>query len=77
MREPASGPSSKPKVRTPPLTGVGPVVPLTTRQRDVALLAAQGLASKQIAQRLHVSARTVDNHLPARAGQPGALVISW
>jgi DNA-binding CsgD family transcriptional regulator len=48
---------------TPALRGIGPVVPLTTRQRDVALLASQGLASKEIAKRLGVSARTVDNHL--------------
>jgi DNA-binding CsgD family transcriptional regulator len=50
-------------VRTPPLMrGVG-VEPLTRREREVALLAAGGLASKEIAQRLSVSRRTVDTHL--------------
>jgi DNA-binding CsgD family transcriptional regulator/tetratricopeptide (TPR) repeat protein len=37
--------------------------PLTRREREVALLAAQGLASRAIADRLFLSSRTVDNHL--------------
>jgi ATP/maltotriose-dependent transcriptional regulator MalT len=37
--------------------------PLTRREREVATLAAQFLTSKQIAGRLGVSVRTVDNHL--------------
>lgn len=37
--------------------------PLTDRQRDIALLAAQGLPSKVIAERLNLSRRTVDNNL--------------
>jgi DNA-binding CsgD family transcriptional regulator len=49
--------------RTPALTGLGQVAPLTQRQREVALLAAQGLSSKQIAERLILSIRTVDNYL--------------
>jgi DNA-binding NarL/FixJ family response regulator len=36
---------------------------LTSREREVALLAAGGLTSRQIADRLVVSIRTVDNHL--------------
>jgi DNA-binding CsgD family transcriptional regulator len=36
---------------------------LSAREREVALLAADGLTSRQIAERLFVSARTVDNHL--------------
>ena len=36
---------------------------LSEREREVALLAAQDLSSKDIAERLFVSARTVDNHL--------------
>ena len=36
---------------------------LTAREREVALLAAAGLTSRQIAGRLVVSVRTVDNHL--------------
>jgi DNA-binding CsgD family transcriptional regulator/energy-coupling factor transporter ATP-binding protein EcfA2 len=40
----------------------GPV-PLTTREREIAQLAADGLPSRVIAERLFVSVRTVDNHL--------------
>jgi DNA-binding CsgD family transcriptional regulator len=36
---------------------------LTPREREIALLAASGLTSQQIAGRLVVSVRTVDNHL--------------
>jgi DNA-binding CsgD family transcriptional regulator len=38
-------------------------VPLTPREREVVALAAGGLASKAIADRLYLSVRTVDNHL--------------
>jgi DNA-binding CsgD family transcriptional regulator len=39
------------------------VVPLTRREREVAVLAARGRTSREIAAELHVSVRTVDNHL--------------
>lgn len=38
-------------------------VPLTPRERDVALLAAAGVTSREIAERLGLSVRTVDNHV--------------
>jgi DNA-binding NarL/FixJ family response regulator len=38
-------------------------VPLTNREREIALLAADGLASRVVAERLYVSVRTVENHL--------------
>jgi len=38
-------------------------VPLTGREREIAMLAAEGMASKDIAERLYLSVRTVDNHL--------------
>lgn len=40
--------------------------PLTPREREIASLAAQGLSSNEIASRLFLSPRTVNNHLQAR-----------
>jgi DNA-binding CsgD family transcriptional regulator len=36
---------------------------LTPREREVAMLAAAHTSSREIAMRLHLSVRTVDNHL--------------
>jgi DNA-binding NarL/FixJ family response regulator len=49
--------------RTPSLLRGSGVDPLTSREREVALLAADGLATKEIANRLYLSKRTVDTHL--------------
>ncbi|MBW3657007.1 MAG: LuxR C-terminal-related transcriptional regulator [Actinobacteria bacterium] len=51
-----------PGAMTPAVRGLR-VTPLTRREHEVALLAANGLTSPQIAERLVVSVRTVDNHL--------------
>lgn len=50
-----------PDARTPALRVKQPS--LTNRERQIAGLAALGVASKEIAERLFLSSRTVDNHL--------------
>ncbi|MEZ5224045.1 MAG: LuxR C-terminal-related transcriptional regulator [Ilumatobacteraceae bacterium] len=42
---------------------LGTVEPLSVREREVASLAVSGLGNREIADRLYVSKRTVDNHL--------------
>jgi DNA-binding CsgD family transcriptional regulator len=49
--------------RTPGLASPTAFVPLTSRELDVATLAARGETSKEIAERLFLSVRTVNNHL--------------
>ncbi len=49
---------------TPALRADGAFVePLTDREREIALLAANGMKSREIAEHLFVSLRTVSNHL--------------
>lgn len=48
--------------KTPALEAIS-APDLTPRERDIAKLAADGLSNKEIAERLQVSKRTVDNHL--------------
>jgi DNA-binding CsgD family transcriptional regulator len=49
--------------RTPALLQGVRTNPLTKRELEVARLAAEGLSSREIAARLYLSARTVENHL--------------
>jgi DNA-binding CsgD family transcriptional regulator len=49
--------------RTPALATTVAVSPLTPRERDIAAFAAGGESSKDIAERLFLSVRTVNNHL--------------
>jgi DNA-binding CsgD family transcriptional regulator len=48
---------------TPGLGQAASAVPLSGREREIVMLAAEGLTSKDIAERLYLSVRTVDNHL--------------
>jgi DNA-binding CsgD family transcriptional regulator len=48
---------------TPGLIHIARPVPLSGREREIVMLAATGMASKDIAQRLFLSVRTVNNHL--------------
>ncbi|OWY62667.1 hypothetical protein B7486_57205 [cyanobacterium TDX16] len=50
-------------VRTPGAPRAEAPAALTRREREVALLAAEGATSREIADRLFLSARTVENHL--------------
>ena len=49
--------------RTPGLVVADAAAPVTPREREIALLAADGVASKEIAEQLFLSVRTVNNHL--------------
>ncbi|MEV6007861.1 LuxR C-terminal-related transcriptional regulator [Streptomyces sp. NPDC051976] len=58
LAEPCGG------VRTPVLAGnAATVAPLTSREREIALMAARRIPSKDIAEQLVLSRRTIDNHL--------------
>jgi DNA-binding CsgD family transcriptional regulator len=49
--------------RTPALAAIAAPLPLTHREREIVTLAAGGLSNRDIAQRLIISVRTVENHL--------------
>jgi DNA-binding CsgD family transcriptional regulator/tetratricopeptide (TPR) repeat protein len=49
--------------RSPALADLDTATPLTDRELDVAVLAARGHTSREVADQLYLSARTVENHL--------------
>lgn len=57
--------------RSPVLDELGRPLPLTRREREVATIAAEGLTSKAIAERLFLSVRTVEGHLQNAYGKLG------
>lgn len=56
---------------TPGLVADLAPVPLTRREREVAILAAGGLPAREIGERLYVSRRTVESHLARIYGKLG------
>jgi DNA-binding CsgD family transcriptional regulator len=55
--------ASQHEIRTPAVHSAAQPLPITAREREIAMLAAAGLSNRQIADRLFVSVRTVDGHL--------------
>jgi DNA-binding NarL/FixJ family response regulator len=58
--------------KTPALRAATTPQEFTTRQREIILLAAQGLSNKQIADRLAMSTRSVEGHLFRASQRVGA-----
>ena len=59
------------EVSTPGLTLDGAIERLTQREREVAAMAATGASNREIATKLVLSVRTVDNHLQNAYGKLG------
>jgi DNA-binding CsgD family transcriptional regulator len=47
----------------PPLGEAGQPLPLTDREREIALLIGAGLSNREVAARLTISVRTVERHI--------------
>jgi DNA-binding CsgD family transcriptional regulator len=57
---------------SPALREAARPLPLTTREREVIALVAQGLSNRQIAEALHLSIRSVEGHLYRASMRSGA-----
>jgi DNA-binding CsgD family transcriptional regulator len=55
--------ASQREIRTPAVNAAARPLPITDREREVAMLVAGGLSNRQIADQLCLSVRTVDGHL--------------
>jgi DNA-binding CsgD family transcriptional regulator len=58
-------------VRTPALRQVAEPLPLTSREREIAMLLRNGLSTPEIAGRLTLSKRTVEGHIFRAMGKTG------
>ena len=55
--------ASQGEIRTPAVAAAARLLPITDREREIAMLVVAGLSNHQVADRLFVSVRTVDGHL--------------
>jgi DNA-binding CsgD family transcriptional regulator len=58
--------------RTPALSQAAEPLPLTNREREVVMLLGEGLSNRDIAERLTVSIRTVEDHIYKAMAKTGA-----
>jgi DNA-binding CsgD family transcriptional regulator len=55
--------ASQGEIRTPAVAAAARPLPITDREREIAMLVAAGLSNREVADRLFVSVRTVEGHL--------------
>lgn len=56
---------------TPALRQAAEPLPFTEREREIVMLIGQGLSNRAIAERLHLSVRTVESHIHRAMGKTG------
>ncbi len=61
---------------TPALLATTERLPLTDREREIAMLIGAGLSSRAVAQRLHLSVRTVEGHIYRAMAKTGVTTRS-
>jgi DNA-binding CsgD family transcriptional regulator len=59
----AHGLANQGEIRTPAVAAAARPLPISGREREIAMLVAAGLSNHQVADRLFVSVRTVEGHL--------------